>query len=367
MNNLFEVDIDGSNGNEIIQKFIAQIFKDTESWKVIGINRPWFSRPWFRGQKDSSWPPKPEVFRNEKDGEKGYYDEFWLTTTFRNRAPNFGETPDNRGDIDKWLFLMRHMELPTRLLDWSESTLVSLFLAVCESKDAKRPAVWMINPVALNHISLNVNPTLDEIILKEKDDIFPNTWVKGSPANENIRLAFKHPQQSLSGYNPTTYPLAIQLTYCHTRMSAQKGCFTVYGTDEKDLESIFDKNSTLVQKGFFKKYVFNENKRVEIYNELQKLGVTSSSVYPDLIGLTKELKDRFFYINKEKTINKKTNLKYQSITIESDSIQGLHQRYKEFLDKSAQDAKFYHIDRTDFHKENSKFYYYISYWEKIEI
>jgi hypothetical protein len=360
MKNQFQIDIKGLDGNEIIQKYLNQINEDTKDWDCKGINMPW-----FRGQKDSTLALIPEVFRRKKDDKEGYYDEFWLSTTFRNRAPNFGDTPDNRDDIDKWLFLMRHMELPTRLLDWSESALVSLFMAVCESKKAKKPAVWMINPVALNHLSLNINPDLDEATLKENNDIFPNTWVDKKPAKENIRLAFKHPKESLSGYNPTAYPLAIQLTYCHSRMSAQKGCFTIYGIDDRDFEQMYDSNSLLVKKGYFKKYVFNENLREGIYFELQKLGITYSSIFPDLIGLSKELKDRFFF-NKNTNSNKlKTNnLILQTATIESENLQDLHIYYGKFINEKMQDDNFYYIDRTDFHKENNKFYYFISYWNK---
>jgi hypothetical protein len=294
MNSKFKVEIKGNNGSQIIQEYINQIYKDTEKWKCAGINMPW-----FRGQCDCSKPPIPLIFRKKHKGKDGYFDEFWLSTTFRNRAPSFGETPENRDDIDKWLFLMRHMELPTRLLDWSESAMVSLFMATNgqdEDKNPANPAVWMINPVALNHISLKINEELDEAKLKEIHDVFPNTWVSGKPALENIRLAFKHPADSIHGYSATELPLAIQLTYCHPRMSAQKGCFTLYGINEGNFEELFNLNHVMVEKGYFKKYIFDKEQKDDIYYELQKLGITYSTVFPDLIGLSKELTDRFFYL-----------------------------------------------------------------------
>ncbi len=287
---LFEIKIQGSNGNEIIQKYIDQIYKDTLDWGCEGINKPW-----FRGQSDSKKPPIPVIFRKNHNGKNGSFNEFWLSTTFRNRAPNFGVTPENRDDIDKWLFLMRHMELPTRLLDWSESAIVALFMATNAHKKNKNPAVWMINPIALNLFSLQKNIELNQDTLKKFKDAFPNTWTKNSPALENIRLAFRHPDEGFCGYKPTELPLAIQLTFCHSRMSAQKGCFTVYGIKEDDFETLFNNEHELVTKGYFKKYIFDSKQRDSIYKELQNMGITHSSVYPDLIGLSNELKDRFFY------------------------------------------------------------------------
>ena len=173
----FEVKIEGDNGNDIIQKFVSVVYEDTKTWDYNGLNIPW-----FRGQTDASWPPMPVVFRKKHKEKEGYFDEFWLSTTFRNKAPNFGVTPENRNDLDKWLFLMRHMELPTRLLDWTESAIISLFMATCEYEKEGAPAVWMLNPIALNNITLKINEELDEQKLKENNDIFPNTWVNGSQA-----------------------------------------------------------------------------------------------------------------------------------------------------------------------------------------
>lgn len=352
----FEVEIIGDNGNEIIRNFIHSIHKDTQSWHCEGLNMPW-----YRGQGDCSKPPIPVVFRKKHNGQDGYFNEFWLSTTFRNKAPNFGDTPNDRDDIDKWLFLMRHMELPTRLLDWSESALISLFMASCEYDKIDNPAVWMLNPVALNHVALGVNSKLEAARLKEYNDLFSNTWVQGKPALENIRLAFKHPAESGANYAATELPLAIQLTYCHSRMSAQKGCFTVYGRDERNFEELFGPEHPIVEKGFFKKYVFCGKKKYEIYNELQKLGITHSSVFPDMIGLSKELSDRFFY-SEDKPEFAISKLSTHTAEITATTYYELNRKYQTFLSIKMKENNFFRIDSMNFWKGN-KFRYYISYTE----
>jgi len=283
-------------GEHLVQSYIDKIMKDSRIWDIHGINVPW-----FRGQTDAKQSLLPAVFRKEKvkeNGryiEKGKYDEFWLTTTFRNRAPSFGETPEDREALDKWLFLMQHIGIPTRLLDWTESALAALYFAVNDQTRDTNPAVWMINPVALNHISLGINEDLDKDKLKSNEDCFPNTWTPKRRSYENIRLAFKHPSEKQEEYSPSEKPIAIQLTYCHPRMSAQKGCFTVHGTNENGFEEIFNERSKLVTENYLKKYIIFRKSVPQIYEELKTLGITPSSIFPDLYGLAKELEERFWY------------------------------------------------------------------------
>lgn len=76
----------------------------------------------------------------------------------------------------------------------------------------------------------------------------------------------------------------------------QKGCFTVHGTDDRGFEEIFNENSKLVTENYFKKYVIDRKDNApQIYKELKALGITPSSIFPDLDGLAKELEERFWY------------------------------------------------------------------------
>src|SRR5262249_15805229 len=139
-------------------------------------------RPWFRGQSDANDPLLPSVFRAN-------YDEFWMTSTFRLKALAFGRTPET-SRLDQWLFLMQHYGLPTRLLDWTESSTLAAFFAVAQWLESEKPeenyrssdmAVWMLHPVELNKLS-----GLDN---------FPNTWTGNHYGSETFRLAFHIPDQ----------------------------------------------------------------------------------------------------------------------------------------------------------------------------
>ncbi len=264
-----------------ISALLARVRSDTATWFMGG-----HVRPWFRGQADAGEPPKGAIFRHR-------YDEFWMTAMFRLKAIAFGQTPETNR-MDQWLFLMQHHGLPTRLLDWSESPLAACFFAVERWIVSEKPeenyksrdlAVWMIHPVELNKLT---DPQADG---------FPNTWAEGNTANENVRMAFhshsEWKQMMKAGrLRPSRYPLAVLPSTVDPRIAVQRSCFTLYGTDERDFEEMF-KSSALVKQGHFVKYTIPRSKAPAALDELQAMGVSFSSIYPDFAGLASELRLRF--------------------------------------------------------------------------
>lgn len=252
-----------------INEYIDLVANDTANWQYYNE----YGSPWFRGQSDSNLPPLPSVYRKHK----GFYDEFNLTRTFRERSSTLADTP-SRGEVDKWLFLMQHNGLPTRLLDWTESPLIALFFAVNTDKNSDR-AVWMLHPLELNFYSIS-------------NRILPNTWTVHNSGCLNFHAAFNKGPVREGNVTESALPVAVPAYYCHPRMFAQKSCFTIHGTDKRDFESIFC-NHEIVENGYFIKYVIPSSVAHKIKIELTSLGITYSTVYPDLEGIGKELKERF--------------------------------------------------------------------------
>ena len=109
-------------------------------------------KPWWRGQAVSEWHLVPSIHhRGVTANEQN------LTFRFRNMAKARHRDCPSHSDISSWLFLIQHYGLPTRLLDWTESPLTSLFFAVEDSAyDSHDGVLWALNPTQLNNSTFAV-------------------------------------------------------------------------------------------------------------------------------------------------------------------------------------------------------------------
>ena len=92
--------------------------------------------------------------------------------------------------------------------------------------------------------------------------------------------------------NPTQFPLAVQASAVDLRVAVQRSCFTVHGWDETGFENQLS-DTNLMQQGYFRKYVISRTRTERLLGEIEDLGISYSTAYPDLPGLAKELRRRF--------------------------------------------------------------------------
>src|SRR5206468_3706329 len=94
---------------------------------------------------DALWTLVPRLLRSgiSREQEKN------MLARFRYRAMGMLEHPPADNDPARWLFLMQHHGLPTRLLDWSESALPALFFAVADKPDTDG-RLYILVPMGLN-------------------------------------------------------------------------------------------------------------------------------------------------------------------------------------------------------------------------
>jgi hypothetical protein len=204
----------------------------------------------FRGQENAGWNLLPKIGRYTYSKhpsdlitkEKDIFDEF------KQRALPYLPTHFNQTSDWDWLALAQHFTLPTRLLDWTENPLVALFFATQNGLGSVDPfAVW--------------------VFVINKEDLINPTESK-SPFSINTTKVF-------------------QPNHITTRITAQSGWFTVHSIANNSSFTELNKHELYCKR--IAKLELPDSLRRDIRKRLEKLGVHSYSIFPDLEGLSQFL------------------------------------------------------------------------------
>lgn len=237
---------------------------------------------WYRGCGRASYKLDPSLYRHKKSSaiEDLMLLEKSLVARFQQRSIPF----HNRTISDQWewLFFMQHFGMPTRLLDWSESPLMALFFAIMAAPhklsargkpvfDAPA-AVWILDPVAWNKRAVDLK-SFDGKILTPDD---PNAGAYCPVGNCNVMKDF---------------PIAIYGSHNSQRIVAQRGVFVCFGKDTRSMDSIFQKEKFPAKS--LTKITIGKGKLPHFYQAIHRQGISDSVVFPDLDGLSREIRREF--------------------------------------------------------------------------
>ncbi len=271
--------------------FIRTVESDLEKW-------PSNIRPWFRGESGTECLPLTPKIQKYTATQENY-----LLQSFRRKAGGLANTPPRSLHADLWLFLAQHYGMDTRLLDWTEGALIALFFAV--NRENPKPCVYMLNTYKLNSLAYKI---YWEKHGKEKKNCpeppdFPLTWPYANWLNydiktncritayENIALAWEFRNEEY-GFD---LPIAVPATYQDQRMIAQRSCFTIHGKRLDSLITILQEYSEKPS-DYIKVYKFSNKDCKQITNQLSYLGISQSTIFPNLDSLTidimKEIKSQ---------------------------------------------------------------------------
>ena len=268
--------------------------------KTLKTQNEWNSKSersrlaWFRGVKDTTFTLTPSYYRfrqkNKNRHEDDLRDEF-----LRRSLPLFQEKPPR--DHWEWYFAMQHYDIPTRLLDWSESSFVGLFFAVYDylalkqgrlDHDSESPpneknaAVWMMDAVRFNEVMLN----------KQRRPLFNPDWPILRYDDDNIADYLSvRPGWGMSPQDgPRVWPsepIAIMPPCSNPRLTAQRGMFVLFGQDETPLEKSMNWSEN--DEARLIKFEIPAECIKPFQDSLRSAGITPSLLFPELQMMSAEI------------------------------------------------------------------------------
>jgi hypothetical protein len=245
-----------------IPEFLGIVEKCTNEWFVQ--EKTW--GPWFRGQRDANWRLRPGLYRYPPCARHIRRLEDEIRQEFAVRAPSLGtERPQNSWEL---YFLMQHCGAPTRLLDWTESALVALYFAIRDKADENDAAVWILEPWKLN-----------EHVAKLYEVIAPGASAGMVPSHVDRYKDWLPDRYSIRELL-VELPVAVYPTQFSRRISSQRSCFTIHGSDFDGFDHLPEK-----ARPYLRKIVIPGPKTAEIEKSLALAGIDEVTVYPDLDGL----------------------------------------------------------------------------------
>jgi hypothetical protein len=244
-------------------EFVEAVSKIKRNSVTGGSTKP----IWFRGHSDIGWELKPSLYRGSHDPEY----EREMIRDFKLNLHNFYEkVPEREIEI---LFIMQHYGCPTRLMDWTESSLVALFFAVYNTVDADA-CVWFLFPWSLNELFLDANLTSVPEITHDKVKDYELNNYKADVINRRI---------------VGEYPVAIRPPRRTPRILAQRGVFTIHGCKTDSFQDIMLKNNGLK----IDKIDIERDSKKSIMRDLMDSGITHSVLFPEIAGLASEVNYKF--------------------------------------------------------------------------
>lgn len=256
----------------------------------------------FRGEAEPFLLPMPGIFRERdwaflkrtsdtgKTEQKKVSDfdheeteglrraESNLIYKFKRLAPGLkSDLPGEANPLNnlKWLFLMQHHGMPTRLLDWTQNILVALFCAVSKPDD-KDGQLWTIMPKELNRIA-NI------------DWAFP---LPGHPVVEYLAREMLYDREvklellkKLKLQSTPNWPVAILPPLAWPRMIAQSSVFTLHPKPTKS-------NAVFPEEAGLRRHVILAKYKKSIRRNLREMGILYRTLYPELDSIAKDEKSR---------------------------------------------------------------------------
>lgn len=212
-----------------------------------------------RGQEDN-FDLLPSALRKDSRGNsiysktsrKNFIEDFKINSLI------YIDNINNVVNEEEWLVYAQHFGLPTCLLDFTYSHLISLMFAIekafsYDNEDEKNSIVWFLNPQKLNMLAIG-RSTLVNI-----------------SEDSSIKL------------NDAEYPIVVTSKKNNVRIAAQNGLFVYFPNDAIAL------NKNIELEGVLKKVLIPHKNTKGILKSLYLLGMRFDKLYPELSSISKDI------------------------------------------------------------------------------
>ena len=274
---------------------------------LFKIQQGFLSRFVFRGQGSVEWPLETSIRRmitqyhteaveprKFEDYERAMLKEFkWKYPGYQS---NTNMVPDQYDDLE-WLSLMQHYGAKTRLLDFSYSIYVALYMAIYGLDDMKKDAViWALNTDMIRR-------RIKELFYKEADSIIDDDFIYQAARRSLQPIPFDEPLAE-----PILY--LFQPRICNERISRQQGLFVMPSTvsvpfidvlsaycDIRTNNADSNGNNTIEKMMAYMrfqdigviKFIIPFKMRYDMVRALESMNISAETMYPGLVGLAESM------------------------------------------------------------------------------
>jgi len=278
---------------------------------------------WFRGHATSSFNLMPSLFREVVNNNQKrppyvsrpseiYTIERGIDLSFSRQATTFLAKGGIQNTQMNRYFLKQHYKVKTRLLDWTESSLIALYFAISDDLNKDSDAqIWVLLPFMLNSFTIG-KLAKDEskqamYIFSSVDDFDKKDELFTDQGKIRLNQLFRKYYQLDVAEGEEMFPIAIYPPFLDDRMRAQQSCFTLFG-------NMFDGLAEGERAQFLYSIKIPKGVKAKILKELRLLGFNNFSVYPDLDGLGHAINDEYKKRFEDEALAELSNLLFHDLS-----------------------------------------------------
>lgn len=236
----------------------------------------------YRGMPDASFKMVTTLRRN--CGEYQRVLEPSILQSFAKYAVM--EDPSIQHSVWRQMIVGQHHGLPTRLLDWTHSALVSLHFSNTEehleNMDRRDSVIWRID---MEEIHSLLPPRYQEVMRR-----FNHTDVFSTDMLDLAASSLEQYDRDMGDHAM----IVLEPPSIDSRIVNQYSFFSVIPTGMDDIEGFLDRSTQNTVR-----YIIDRSLRWRIRDMLDQLNMSERIVYPDLDGLSQWIGRHYYVRNRE--------------------------------------------------------------------